>query len=218
VWCVQVMDCSFAMGGLLIRIVIAEDMHMVRGALVALLEMEPDFEVVAQLAAGDQLVPTALEFLPDVAIIDIDLPGLDGLSAADLLRTALPSCRALILTSLGRPGTFRRALAVRVSGFLLKDAPPDQLADAVRKVAAGVRVIDPQLALAAWEVLENPLTRREIEVMRLAADGAEAMEIAGRLFLSIGTVRNYLTSAVTKLNARNRVDAIRIAQDNGWLT
>ena len=217
-WCVQVMDCSFAMGGLLIRIVIAEDMHMVRGALVALLEMEPDFEVVAQLAAGDQLVPTALEFLPDVAIIDIDLPGLDGLSAADLLRTALPSCRALILTSLGRPGTFRRALAVRVSGFLLKDAPPDQLADAVRKVAAGVRVIDPQLALAAWEVLENPLTRREIEVMRLAADGAEAMEIAGRLFLSIGTVRNYLTSAVTKLNARNRVDAIRIAQDNGWLT
>lgn len=193
-------------------------MHMVRGALVALLEMEPDFEVVAQLAAGDQLVPTALEFRPDVAIIDIDLPGLDGLSAADLLRTALPSCRALILTSLGRPGTFRRALAVRVSGFLLKDAPPDQLADAVRKVAAGVRVIDPQLALAAWEVLENPLTRREIEVMRLAADGAEAMEIAGRLFLSIGTVRNYLTSAVTKLNARNRVDAIRIAQDNGWLT
>ncbi|KIF66514.1 MerR family transcriptional regulator [Streptomyces sp. AcH 505] len=202
----------------MIRIVIAEDMHMVRGALVALLEMEPDFEVVAQLAAGDQLVPTALEFRPDVAIIDIDLPGLDGLSAADLLRTALPSCRALILTSLGRPGTFRRALAVRVSGFLLKDAPPDQLADAVRKVAAGVRVIDPQLALAAWEVLENPLTRREIEVMRLAADGAEAMEIAGRLFLSIGTVRNYLTSAVTKLNARNRVDAIRIAQDNGWLT
>lgn len=193
-------------------------MHMVRGALVALLEMEPDFEVVAQLAAGDQLVPTALEFRPDVAIIDIDLPGLDGLSAADLLRTALPSCRALILTSLGRPGTFRRALAVRVSGFLLKDAPPDQLADAVRKVAAGVRVIDPQLALAAWEVLENPLTRREIEVMRLATDGAEAMEIAGRLFLSIGTVRNYLTSAVTKLNARNRVDAIRIAQDNGWLT
>jgi two-component system response regulator DesR len=202
----------------LIRIVIAEDMHMVRGALVALLEMEPDLKVVAQFDSGDRLVPTALELRPDVAIVDIDLPGLDGLSAADQLRTAVPTCRVLILTSLGRPGTFRRAMAAKVSGFLLKDAPPDQLADAVRKVAAGGRVIDPQLALAAWEVEENPLTRREIEVMRLAADGAEAMEIATRLFLSIGTVRNYLTSAVTKLNARNRVDAIRIAQDNGWLT
>jgi two-component system response regulator DesR len=202
----------------LIRIVIAEDMHMVRGALVALLEMEPDLKVVAQFDSGDQLVPTALELRPDVAIVDIDLPGLDGLSAADQLRTALPSCRVLILTSLGRPGTFRRAMAAKVSGFLLKDAPPDQLADAVRKVAQGGRVIDPQLALAAWEVEENPLTRREVEVMKLAANGAEAMEIATRLFLSIGTVRNYLTSAVTKLNARNRVDAIRIAQDNGWLT
>ncbi|WP_405612567.1 DNA-binding response regulator [Streptomyces sp. NBC_00076] len=202
----------------MIRIVIAEDMHMVRGALVALLEMEPDLKVVAQFDSGDRLVPTALELLPDVAIVDIDLPGLDGLSAADLLRTAVPTCRVLILTSLGRPGTFRRAMAAKVSGFLLKDAPPDQLADAVRRVAAGGRVIDPQLALAAWEVEENPLTRREVEVMKLAADGAEAMEIATRLFLSIGTVRNYLTSAVTKLNARNRVDAIRIAEDNGWLT
>lgn len=191
---------------------------MVRGALVALLEMEPDLKVVAQFDSGDQLVPAALELRPDVAIVDIDLPGLDGLSAADQLRTALPSCRVLILTSLGRPGTFRRAMAAKVSGFLLKDAPPDQLADAVRKVAQGGRVIDPQLALAAWEVEENPLTRREVEVMKLAADGAEAMEIATRLFLSLGTVRNYLTSAVTKLNARNRVDAIRIAQDNGWLT
>ncbi|MEU0069262.1 response regulator transcription factor [Streptomyces sp. NPDC006332] len=202
----------------MIRIVIAEDMHMVRGALVALLEMEPDLKVVAQFDSGDRLVPTALELLPDVAIVDIDLPGLDGLSAADQLRTAVPTCRVLILTSLGRPGTFRRAMAAKVSGFLLKDAPPDQLADAVRRVAAGGRVIDPQLALAAWEVEENPLTRREVEVMKLAADGAEAMEIATRLFLSIGTVRNYLTSAVTKLNARNRVDAIRIAEDNGWLT
>lgn len=202
----------------MIRIVIAEDMHMVRGALVALLEMEPDLKVVAQLDCGDRLVPAALELRPDVAIVDIDLPGLDGLSAADQLRTAVPTCRVLVLTSLGRPGTFRRAMAAKVSGFLLKDAPSDQLADAVRKVAAGGRVIDPQLAMAAWEVAENPLTRREIEVMRMAADGAEAMEIASRLFLSIGTVRNYLTSAVTKLNARNRVDAIRIAQTNGWLT
>lgn len=121
----------------MIRIVIAEDMHMVRGALVALLEMEPDLKVVAQFDSGDRLVPTALELLPDVAIVDIDLPGLDGLSAADLLRTAVPTCRVLILTSLGRPGTFRRAMAAKVSGFLLKDAPPDQLADAVRRVAAG---------------------------------------------------------------------------------
>jgi two-component system, NarL family, response regulator DesR len=202
----------------LIRIVIAEDMHMVRGALVALLEMEPDLEIVAEFDSGDLLVPTVEKLLPDVAIVDIDLPGIDGLTAADRLRTAVPSCRVLILTSLGRPGTFRRAMAAKVSGFLLKDAPPDQLADAVRTVAAGGRVIDHQLAMAAWEVDENPLTRREIEVARLAADGAEAAEIASRLFLSIGTVRNYLTSVVTKLNARNRVDAIRIAQENGWLT
>ncbi|GAA2576588.1 MULTISPECIES: response regulator transcription factor [Streptomyces] len=202
----------------MIRIVIAEDMHMVRGALVALLEMESDLKVVAQFDSGDKLVPTVQELRPDVAIVDIDLPGLDGLSAADRLRTAVPECQVLILTSLGRPGTFRRAMAAKVSGFLLKDAPPDQLADAVRKVAAGGRVIDPQLALAAWEFEESPLTRREIEVLKLAAGGAEAMEIATQLFLSIGTVRNYLTSAVTKLNARNRLDAIRIAKDNGWLT
>lgn len=202
----------------MIRIVIAEDMHMVRGALVALLEMEPDIKVVAEFASGDRLVSAVRELAPDVAIVDIDLPGLDGLSAAALLRTEAPSCRVLILTSLGRPGTFRRAMAAQVAGFLLKDAPPDQLAEAVRKVALGGRVIDPQLALAAWEVEENPLTRREVEVLKLAADGAEAMEISTRLFLSIGTVRNYLSSAATKLNARNRVDAIRIARENGWLT
>ncbi|MFC4507140.1 MULTISPECIES: response regulator transcription factor [Streptomyces] len=205
------------MGDLLIRILLAEDMHMVRGALVALLSLEGDLKVVSEVERGDRIVGAALECLPDIAVIDVDLPGLDGLSAAALLAEQLPSCRTLILTSLGRPGTLRKALAAHVGGFLLKDAPPDRLADAVRDVVAGKRVIDPQLALAAFDNGENPLTPRETEVLRMAADGAEAAEIAGRLFLSVGTVRNYLTTVVTKLNARNRVDAIRVARDSGWL-
>jgi two-component system response regulator DesR len=200
-----------------IRILLAEDMHMVRGALVALLTLEDDLTVVAEVERGDRIVPTALECEPDVAVIDVDLPGLDGLSAAAQLAGRLPSCRTLILTSLGRPGTLRKALAAQVGGFLLKDAPPDRLADAVRDVAAGKRVIDPQLALAAFDNGENPLTPRETEVLRMAADGAEAADIASRLFLSVGTVRNYLTTVVTKLNARNRVDAIRVARESGWL-
>ncbi|NEA65633.1 response regulator transcription factor [Streptomyces sp. SID12488] len=201
----------------MIRILLAEDMHMVRGALVALLSLEDDLQVVAEVERGDQIVPKALEYEPDVAIIDVDLPGLDGLSAAAQLAQQLPSCRTLILTSLGRPGTLRKALAAQVGGFLLKDAPPDRLADAVREVAAGNRVIDPQLALAAIDNGDNPLTPRETEVLRMAADGAEAADIARRLFLSVGTVRNYLTTVVTKLNARNRVDAVRVARDSGWL-
>ncbi|MBU6533329.1 DNA-binding response regulator [Streptomyces sp. NPDC057245] len=201
----------------MIRILLAEDMHMVRGALVALLALEGDLRVVAEVERGDVIVGRALECRPDVAVIDVDLPGMDGLSAAERLTQQLPSCRTLILTSLGRPGTLRKALAAQVGGFLLKDAPPDRLADAVRQVAAGRRVIDPQLALAAFDNGENPLSPREAEVLRLAADGAEAAEIAGKLFLSVGTVRNYLTTVVTKLNARNRVDAIRLARDNGWL-
>jgi two-component system response regulator DesR len=200
-----------------IRILLAEDMHMVRGALVALLTLEDDLTVVAEVERGDRILPTALECLPDVAVIDVDLPGLDGLSAAAQLAQQLPSCRTLILTSLGRPGTLRKALAAQVGGFLLKDAPPDRLAGAVRDVAAGKRVIDPQLALAAFDNGENPLTPRETEVLRMAADGAEAADIASRLFLSVGTVRNYLTTVVTKLNARNRVDAIRVARESGWL-
>ncbi|EME97422.1 response regulator transcription factor [Streptomyces mobaraensis NBRC 13819 = DSM 40847] len=202
----------------MIRILLAEDMHMVRGALVALLDLEPDIEVVCQLERGDEIVEAALRHRPDVAVIDIDLPGTDGLTAAAELRERLPECRTLILTNLGRPGTLRRALAAHVSGYLLKDAPPDELAAAIRRVAAGQRAIDPELALAAWGGAESPLTARETEVLRLAAEGAEAGEIAARLHLSAGTVRNYLTTVVTKLNARNRVDAIRIARDSGWLT
>lgn len=202
----------------MIRILLAEDMNMVRGALVALLGMEQDIEVVAEVEHGDLIIPQALSHRPHIAVLDIDLPGMDGLSAAAALHEQLPECRSLILTSLGRPGTLRRALSAHVSGFILKDAPPDQLASAIRKVAAGERVIDPKLALAAWDYLESPLTKREVEVLRMAAGGAEVVEIASALFLSAGTVRNYLTTIVTKLNARNRVDAIRIADEAGWLS
>ncbi|SCK29221.1 two component transcriptional regulator, LuxR family [Streptomyces sp. WMMB 714] len=201
----------------MIRILLAEDMHMVRGALVALLDLEDDFEVVCELERGDEVVAAALDKRPDVAVIDIDLPGLDGLTAASMLHEKLPECRTLILTSLGRPGTLRRALAARVSGYLLKDAPPKELAAAVRRVAAGHRAVDPQLALAAWGGTDSPLTERETEVLRLASEGAEASEIASLLHLSTGTVRNYLTTVVTKTNARNRVDAMRIARESGWL-
>jgi two-component system response regulator DesR len=200
-----------------IKVLIAEDVHMVRGALVALLRMESDIEVVAEVAGGNDIMPTARSTQPDVAVIDIDLPGKDGLTAAAELHEQLPNCRTLILTSLGRPGTLRRALAAKVGGFLLKDAPPDKLASAIRDVSIGRRVVDSDLALAAWDTADCPLTGREIEVLRMAADGANAVDIASRLYLSAGTVRNYLTTAVTKLNARNRVDAIRIAKDSGWL-
>ncbi|MYW65870.1 response regulator [Streptomyces sp. SID8379] len=201
----------------MIRILLAEDMHMVRGALVALLGMEDDIEVVAEVDNGSAVLPEALEHKPDVAVLDIDLPGLDGLSAAQSLHERLPGCRTLILTSLGKPGMLRRALKAKVSGFILKDAPPTQLAQAIRRVAAGERVVDPDLAVAAWEEAESPLTERELDVLRMAAKGAEAPEIARELFLSVGTVRNYLTTIATKLNARNRVDAIRIADDRGLL-
>ncbi len=190
---------------------------MIQGALVALLQLEPDLHVVSTVDRGDTIVAAALESKPDVAVIDIDLPGIDGLTAAAELHERLPSCRTLILTSLGRPGTLRRALSAQVSGFLLKDSPPSQLALAVRSVATGRRVVDPQLALSAWDSPENPLSPRELEVLRLAARGAEAAEIAGCLYLSKGTVRNYLTAIVGKLGARNRIDAIRIAEEAGWL-
>lgn len=201
----------------MIRVLLAEDMHMVRGALIALLNLEPDIEVVAEVSSGDKIVPMVSEHRPDVAVIDIDLPILDGLTAATKIRETMPTVRTLMLTSLGRPGTLRRALAARVDGFLLKDAPPGQLADAIRDVAAGKRVVDAQLALAAWDRGECPLTDRELEVLRLAAAGSDAPEIAAALSLSPGTVRNYMTTIITKLNGRNRVDAIRIAEEAGWI-
>jgi two-component system response regulator DesR len=201
----------------MIKVLIAEDMHIVRGALVALLELEPDINVVAEVATGDDILPMARSAEADVAVIDIDLPGMDGLTAAGELHERLPECRTLILTSLGRPGTLRRALAAKVGGFLLKDAPPDKLANAVRGVVAGRRMVDGDLALAAWDSQDCPLTPREIDVLRLTAEGYRTVEVAARLYLSAGTVRNYLTTVVTKLTARNRVDAIRIAKESGWL-
>ena len=190
---------------------------MVRGALVALLELEPDLTIVADVGRGDEVLPTALQHRPDVAVIDIDMPGLDGLSAAGLLREKLPSCMCVILTSLGRPGMLRRALDARVTGFLLKDAPPRRLAEAIRGVAAGQRAIDPELALTAWDAGECPLSDRELDVLRMASTGAEPHEISDMMCLSLGTVRNYLTASVVKLSARNRVDAIRIATEAGWI-
>jgi two-component system response regulator DesR len=201
----------------MIRVLLAEDMHMVRGALVALLDLEPDIEVVIEVESGDQIVSMVRRHRPDVAVIDIDLPVLDGLTAAVAIRAAMPEVRTLMLTSLARPGTLRRALAAGVDGFILKDAPPAKLADAIRDVAGGRRVVDSQLALAAWDSGDCPLTERELEVLRLAAVGTDAPDIARALSLSAGTVRNYLTAIVGKLNARNRVDAVRIASDAGWI-
>ncbi|MFB7945594.1 DNA-binding response regulator [Kitasatospora phosalacinea] len=202
----------------MIRLLLAEDQHVVRGALVALLGLEPDLEVVAEAATADDVLPRALVFRPDVAVLDIEMPGrLDGLQAAAVLKQQLPHCRTLMLTSLGRPGLLRKALDAKVDGFLLKTAPPADLVAAIRQVASGGRVLDPSLAVAAWDLADNPLTPRENDVLRELAEGAEPPEIAARLHLSTGTVRNVLTAVVGKLNARNRTDAVRIARDAGWL-
>lgn len=201
----------------MITVILAEDMHMMRTAIVALLELEPDIEVVAQVASGDEILPTASKCRPDVAVLDIDLPGIDGLTAAVALHRELPEVRTLMLTGLTRPSTVQRALDARVGGFVLKDAPPEELAHAIREVAAGRRHVDSKLVLTAYEAAQCPLTARELEVLRLAATGRRPAEISNDLFLSVGTVRNYLTSVVTKLNARSRLDAVRIASQAGWL-
>jgi two-component system response regulator DesR len=200
-----------------IKVLIAEDMHLIRGALVALLSLEEDMEVVAELDRGDGIVAAALAARPDVAVLDIDLPGLDGLAAAGRLREQLPDCRVLILTGLSQPGHLLRALQVHVRGFIVKDAPATTLADGIRRVAAGERVIDPDLVVAALETGVSPLTTRETDVLRAAEDGGATDEIATTLSLSPATVRNYLSNAITKVGARNRIDAIRIARNAGWL-
>ena len=201
----------------MIRVLIAEDMHMIRGALVALISLEPDMEVVAELERGDEILATARRVRPDVAVLDIDLPGLDGLSAAAQLHDAVPECRTLVLTGLSQPGNLLRALHAHARGFIVKDAPADKLADGIRRIAAGERVIDPDLVAAALETGASPLTARETDVLRAAQDGSSTQEIAARLHLSPATVRNYLSNGITKVNARNRIDAIRIARDAGWL-
>ncbi|MEV0407272.1 response regulator transcription factor [Actinoallomurus sp. NPDC050550] len=201
----------------MIRVLIAEDMTILREALVELLSLESDLEVVAEVAAGGDIVPAALGHRPDVAVIDIGLPGLDGISAAAELRERLPECRVVILTAITKPGTLRNALGAHVDAFVAKDIRPADLAAAIRTVAAGGRVVDPVLAMAALQAPASPLTQRETEVLRMSATGAHPAEIAERLFLTYGTVRNYLSSAVVKLGARNRVDAIRIATESEWI-
>ncbi|MFD1934866.1 DNA-binding response regulator [Nonomuraea mangrovi] len=201
----------------MIRILLAEDMDVVRGALATLLGLEPDMTVVAQVGSGDTIVPAAVEHRPDVAVLDVELPGIDGLTAAAVLKERVPDCAVLMLTGYGKPGGLRRALEAQVSGYLLKTATPAELAAAIRAVHAGERVLDPKLAVAAWELPGNPLTPREAEVLRMAAEGAGADEIGAHLHLSARTVRNYLSAIATKLDARNRVDAVRIAQESGWI-
>ena len=201
----------------MIRVLVAEDQSMVRGALRALLDLEEDIEVVAEVGRGDEVVAAAKEHHPDVALLDIEMPGADGLQAARELATAVPDCRAVVLTTFGRPGFLRRAMEVGASGFLVKDAPVSELARAIRAVMAGERVIDRDLAAAALAIGATPLSVREADVLRAAADGATVADIARRLFLSEGTVRNYLSSAIGKTGARTRVEAARVAQEKGWL-
>ena len=201
----------------MIRVLVAEDMRILRDTLVAMLSLEADIDVVGQVSDGVSIVPAALAAQPDVVVVDIDLPGIDGLTAAAQLHEQYPHGKVLILTVLGKPGNLRRALAAHALGFLPKDTPAEELVDAIRRVAAGHKVINQKLALAALEVPDSPLSPREVEVLQRFAVGADPAEIAAELYLSYGTVRNYLASAVTKLGARNRVDAVRIAAEAGWL-
>jgi two-component system response regulator DesR len=200
-----------------ISVLLAEDQAMVRGALAGLLSLEPDIEVVAQVARGDEVLPAALRERPDVALLDIEMPGIDGLQAAGLLRTELPECKVLILTTFGRPGYLRRAMEQGAAGFLLKDAPSEELAHAIRRAIRGERVVDPGLAAAALSEGASPLTPREYDVLVAARQHATVSDIASALHLSPGTVRNYLSAAIGKTGARNRAEAIRAAEDRGWL-
>jgi len=200
-----------------IRLLLADDQALVRGALAALLDLEADLEVVAQVGRGDEVLDAAREHAADVALLDVEMPGLDGIAAAAALRRELPACRSLVVTTFGRPGYLRRALDAGASGFVVKDTPAEQLADAVRRVHAGLRAVDPELAVASLAVGASPLTERERHVLALAADGGTVAQVAAEAFLSEGTVRNYLSAAIGKTGARTRAEAVRIAQDNGWL-
>ena len=201
----------------MIKVLIAEDQAMIRGALAALLTIEEDIEVVAQVDRGDRVVEAALKSSPDVALLDIEMPGQDGIAAAAELREKMPGCRVLILTVFGRPGYLRKAVDAGISGFLLKDAPPDELATAIRRTAQGEKVIDSKLAVAALSEGSSPLTPRERDVLSMSTRGASVEEIARSLHLTNGTVRNHLSIAIQKLNARNRVEAAKIAEEKGWL-
>ena len=201
----------------MIRVLLAEDQAMVRGALSALLSLEEDIEVIAEVGRGDEVVTVARSVQPDVALLDIEMPGGGGLPAAQALHKCLPSCRVMILTTFGRSGYLRRAMESGAAGFLLKDAPADDLPDAIRRVMKGERVVDPELALAALSDGNNPLTIREREVLSVALTGASLVDIAAHLCLSEGTIRNHLSIAMQKLGARNRMEAARRAEQKGWL-
>jgi two-component system response regulator DesR len=200
-----------------IRVVLAEDQAMVLGALAALLEMEDDIEVVARAHSGDEALRLVQQVRPDVLVTDIEMPGLTGLEVAAELKRRGVLVRTIILTTFARAGYLRRALEAGASGYLLKDMPAEQLADAVRRVRSGLRVIDPQLAAEAWTNEPDPLTERERQVLRLAGEGMANSDIATELSLSEGTVRNYLSEAISKLGAANRTEAARIARSKGWL-
>lgn len=201
----------------MVKVVILESMPLLRSALVAILSLERDIEVAAAVEHGDELITAAVDLAADVAVIDIDLPGMDGLMVASRLHQRLPACRLLILAGLSRPGELRRALEAHASGFLLKQTSVTRLADSIHCVARGERVIDSDAAAEAIRTNGVPMTARELLVLRYAAQGAPVTEIATSLFLSVGTVRNYLSAVIRKSGARNRIDAIRIAREAGWL-
>jgi two-component system, NarL family, response regulator DesR len=201
----------------MIRVLIAEDMHIVRSALVSLLQDEDDMEVVAEVARGDEVVAAIARVHPDVAVLDLEMPGADGVSVAEELRRAAPETKVIILTALGRPASVRSALTAGACGFVLKNAPVSHLIGGIRTVVAGGRVLNPELAAAAVKLGDSPLTPREGDVLRLIGGGSSVREAARALFLSEGTVRNYLTAVVDKLGARGRTDAVLIAQSNGWI-
>ncbi|MGP6170945.1 response regulator [Microbacterium sp. A196] len=200
-----------------ITIVVADDQAMLRGALAALLELESDLRVVGIASDGEEAVRVVSETNPDVCLMDIQMPGMDGIVATRAVRDASPDTRVLIVTTFARPGYLRSALEAGASGFVVKDAPVEQLVDAVRRVHAGLRVVDPALAEASLFEGANPLSEREQQVLRLAADGRSAAAIASEVFLSPGTVRNNLSAAIGKVGASNRAQAVRIAQDKGWI-
>ncbi|MQA97742.1 MAG: response regulator [Streptosporangiales bacterium] len=201
----------------MVRLIVAEGLDLVRGGIVALLDREDDFDVVADLSKGEQILPIARELDPDVVLIDFDIPGMDGDAAAAMLRRELPGCRILLLAEHRRPGLLCRAVGAGADGFLIKDTLPGRLVEAVRRLAAGERVIDSELAAAAVVTGGRPLTERELEVLRLTAEGLSPQETAERLFLAAGTVRNYLAGINAKLGAHTRIEAIRRATESGWL-
>jgi len=200
-----------------IRLLIADDQALVRGALAALLDLEPDLEVVAEVGRGDEVIDAAKNSQPDVALLDVEMPGLDGIEAAAALRTAVPGVRVLMVTTFGRPGYLRRAMEAGAAGFVVKDTPATQLADAVRRVHQGLRVVDPSLAAETLVAGTSPLTGREADVLRAAREGGTVADIAKELHLSEGTVRNHLSAAIGKTGATNRAEAVLTAEGNGWL-